>query len=153
MATSRGLLIFSIIIKSIVIGVGTAGILSNFSSGPVALLFFTIQSNLFMVLLTIPFLIEDIVRLTGKPSFLPGWLLIVKYTATFSVTITFLVFTFLLIPSVSPEFLASFNNYSVHAIVPLVAIFDLFFFGRRLSLNRFTCLFALLFPDATSSSS
>ena len=71
------------------------------------------------------FLINEILLLTIKKSFVNQVLLHIKYVATVAITTTFLVFFTMLAPLMGVDYLLSFNNFSLHAIVPILAIIDL----------------------------
>jgi hypothetical protein len=108
--------------------------------------YFTIQSNITILLICAVFLVDEIRQLRGKPSFVTNWLLIVKFVFTVAITVTFLVFFALLAPSMGIGYLLSFGNLSVHFLVPALALLDFFLYDHRLKMNRWQTLFALIMP-------
>ena len=57
------------------------------------LLYYTVQSNIFIILISLIFLIYKILKRK-----IPNWLTIAKFICTVGITVTFLVFTFMLVP-------------------------------------------------------
>ena len=119
---------------------------SKFMAGPTAFLFFTIQSNLTIAGISLVFLISNVLELCGKKGFINNTLLLIKYTFTVAITITFLVFFIALAPLVGKDYLFSFNNMSVHLIVPLLALTDFFVFDSKIRLTKVTCLLGCAMP-------
>lgn len=142
---------FKLGIKIALIIVGIIGISLTLSNGGFmgslsSLLFFTIQSNITIVLITLIFLIADIIELKSGKTFINNQWLIVKFLFTVAITITFLVFFGLLAPTMPISYLASFSNLSVHMIVPLLALIDFFVYDHRIVLKRANPLFGIAMP-------
>ncbi|MBR3674475.1 MAG: hypothetical protein IKN65_09450, partial [Clostridia bacterium] len=92
-----------IIIKTVLVVVGILGIVftaqsSAFMGGGSVFFFFTVQSNIFIIAMALIFLINEIVLLITKKSFVNQTLLFIKYVATVAITVTFLVFFTMLAP-------------------------------------------------------
>lgn len=86
------------------------------------LLYFTIQSNLWIAGISIVFLGFD---LAGKGERkIPNWLYALKFMFTASILLTFVVFSLLLIPLVPPSYLTSPSNLLLHNLTPLLAVAD-----------------------------
>ena len=94
------------------------------------------------------FLVNEIVFLIKKKSFVNQTLLYIKYVATVAITITFLVFFTMLAPLMGVDYLLSFNNFSLHAIVPVLAIIDFFLFDIEINLTYPKSLLATIAPIA-----
>ena len=126
----------SILIKSGIIVVGILGIVltvisSGFMGGRYVFMYFTVQSNITEIIIAAVFLANEL----SSRKFAGQTLLRLKFVFTIAITITFLVFFTMLVPFVSTEYLTSFNNLSLHAIVPLLAIADFFIFDTDISLS------------------
>ena len=133
-------LIIRMLIRGSLIIVGVLGILftflsSSFMGGASVFLFFTVQSNITIILITLVFLINDFLLLFNKKPYVSQFLLILKYIFTIAITITFLVFFTMLAPLLGVDYLLSFNNFSLHAIVPILAIVDFFIFNTDIELS------------------
>ena len=140
-----------VIIKAALIVVGILGIVftaqsSAFMGGVSVFFFFTVQSNIFIIAMALIFLVNEVMVLLKKKSFINQTLLHIKYTATVAITVTFLVFFTMLAPLMGIDYLLSFNNFSLHAIVPILAIVDFFLFDTDIKLTYKTSLFATISP-------
>ena len=140
-----------IIIKSTLVIVGVLGIIftarsSAFMGGGSVFFFFTVQSNIFIIAMALLFLINDIRCLITNKSFANQTLLIIKYVATVAITVTFLVFFTMLAPLMGVDYLLSFNNFSLHAIVPILAIVDFILFDTNIHLTYRNSLLATIAP-------
>ena len=143
--------IIKIVIKAALVTVGTLGIVltaqsTDFMGGGSVFFFFTVQSNIFIMLMALIFLVNEVAVLIAKKSFINQVLLHIKYTATVAITITFLVFFTMLAPLMGVDYLLSFKNYSLHAIVPILAIVDFFLFDKDIQLTYKSSLLATIPP-------
>ena len=132
-------LIRILILTSILI-VGVLGIIftaksTDFMGGSVIFNYFTVQSNIFAILMALIFLCNEVILLIFKKSFINQVLLYLKFAATIAVTLTFIVFFTMLAPLVGINYLLSFNNFSLHAIVPILAIVDFILFDIDINLT------------------
>ena len=144
-------LIAKIAIKDALVMVGTLGIIftaqsSAFMGGASVFFFFTVQSNIFIILMALLFLINEVVNLITKKSFINEIFRKVKYVATVAITVTFLVFFTMLAPLMGVDYLLSFNNFSLHAIVPILAIIDFILFDTDIHLTYKNSLIATIAP-------
>ncbi|NLC94112.1 MAG: hypothetical protein GX676_00275 [Bacilli bacterium] len=141
----------SLIIKSLIIIIGLTGIYATVSTGTFMIsfksfLYYTIQSNLAIVLITSIFwYFHYLLYKKGINKINNQWLL-AKFSLTVAITVTFLVFFILLAPTLPKSYLLSYDNFSVHLIVPLLAIIDFFLFDYQLNLSKFKPLVGLLMP-------
>lgn len=143
--------IIKIVIKAVLVVVGVLGIVltaqsTEFMGGGSVFFFFTVQSNIFIMLMALIFLVNEVAVLITKKSFINQVLLHIKYTATVAITITFLVFFTMLTPLMGVDYLLSFKNYSLHAIVPILAIVDFFLFDKDIQLTYKSSLLATIPP-------
>ena len=143
--------ITKILIKAALIIIGVLGIVltalsTAFMGGASVFFFFTVQSNIFIMLMALIFLINEVVVLITNKSFINQTLLHIKYVATIAITITFIVFFTMLAPLMGVDYLLSFNNFSLHAIVPILAIVDFFLFDKDIKLTYKSSLLATISP-------
>jgi len=137
----------SILFKAAIIVIGIVGIIttvisSGFMGGKYVFMYFTVQSNVTEIIISAVFLINE---LCGR-KFVNQTLYMLKFIFTVAITITFLVFFTMLAPLTSFEYLISFNNLSLHLIVPLLAILDFFIFDTGIDLTYPKSLFGLAMP-------
>ena len=143
--------IIRIAILSALAIVGILGIIftaqsSAFMGGASVFFFFTVQSNIFIIAMALIFLVNEIVVLVTNKSFINQTLLHIKYVATVAITVTFLVFFTMLAPLMGVDYLLSFNNFSLHAIVPILAIIDFIIFDTDINLTYSNSLLATIAP-------
>ncbi len=143
--------IIKIAIKAALAIVGILGIVftaqsSAFMGGASVFLFFTVQSNIFIIAMALLFLANEVMLLIAKKSFVNQVLLHIKYVATVAITVTFLVFFTMLAPLMGVDYLLSFNNFSLHAIVPILAIIDFILFDTDIQLTYKKSLIATIAP-------
>ena len=141
--------IIRIAILSALAIVGILGIVftaqsSAFMGGGSVFFFFTVQSNIFIIAMALIFLVNEIVVLVTNKGFINQTLRHIKYVAT--VAITFLVFFTMLAPLMGVDYLLSFNNFSLHAIVPILAIIDFVIFDTDIDLTYSNSLLATIAP-------
>ena len=146
-----GKVIAKIAIKATLVVVGILGIIftaqsSAFMGGASVFFFFTVQSNIFIIAMALVFLINEILLLRSKKSFINQTLLYIKYVATVAITITVIVFFTMLAPLMGIDYLVSFNNLSLHAIVPILAIVDFFLFDTDINLTYPKSLISTIAP-------
>lgn len=145
-------LICGIIVKSIAIIASIYGI-ARTQSGIMTFTYFTNLSNVAIDAILFVFLLLDIKELTngGKRKAKPNLLYIIKFMLTISITLTFLVYMFLLAPTNEAGILNSyFRNYAgsfcVHFITPVLAIADFFLFDYMYQSTPAHALYATIPP-------
>ncbi len=143
--------IIRIAILSALAIVGILGIIftaqsSAFMGGGSVFFFFTVQSNIFIIAISLIFLVNEIVVLVTNKGFINQTLRHIKYVATVAITVTFLVFFTMLAPLMGVDYLLSFNNFSLHAIVPILAIIDFIIFDTDINLTYPNSLLATIAP-------
>ena len=143
--------VLKIAIKATLAIVGILGIIftaqsSAFMGGGSVFFFFTVQSNIFIIGMSLIFLVNDVMYLANKKSFVNQTLFMIKYVATVAITVTFIVFFTMLAPLMGMDYLLSFNNFSLHAIVPILAIIDFILFDTDICLTYKSSLLATIAP-------
>ena len=133
--------IFNIIIFMMVIGASTMMFTGfRFMPGEIILesnklgmfKFFTVDSNLFMGIISLLFAIFEIRLLKGKIDKIPRYMYILKLMATTSVALTFIVVFAYLWPLVGSLYLMILNsNLFFHLLVPVFSIITFVFFERN----------------------
>lgn len=99
--------------------------------------FFTVDSNIFMGLVSFIFIIKEIGIIKGKEKEIPKNLYILKLAATTSVTLTFItVFGYLgFIAEGGVLVLLKNSNLFFHLIIPVVSIITFIFFEKTNKIN------------------
>lgn len=139
--------IISSIIRVIAVAASIYGMCRTISDW-VGFTYFTNLSNIFMDIVLFVFLLWSIVKKDAK---MPNWMYIIKYMATISITLTFLVYLCLLAPTNEGGFLLSYmkngaGSLCVHMVMPLLAIFDFVIFDYRYRSNWLHAIFATIPP-------
>lgn len=111
-----------------------------------AFLYYTIQSNIVIIIISIIFLYLHYLEFKSNKTYTSNSLLVLKFSLTVAITVTFLVFFILLAPTLSTSYLLFFDNFSVHLIVPLLAIIDFFIFDYKIDLSKARPLVGLIMP-------
>lgn len=126
------------ILKILIIALGSIGVgIPIFSKGYnfFSLFYFTNQSNLLVVVVSAIFLYLE----TSGKEIKEGWHKL-RFIATNAISLTFLVFNLILMPSVihsgHSSYLYSANNLLLHNIVPLLMIVDYILYGKKYPLNK-----------------
>lgn len=112
------------------------------------LLYYTIQSNLWVFLLTAIYLVLSVVSLFTGSAISARGLEIARFAVLVGITLTFLVFWILLAPWMEKDYLLSLNNWLVHTLVPLLFIADFFLFNRIAPLGKLEALWSVAMPLA-----
>lgn len=135
----------SIIIKSIAIISALYG-LAKICTTLMSITYFTTLSNVFVIIMLLLFLIKEIFNLKYKK-----YLYIIKFLSTISITLTFLVFLFLLAPTLDTGFINAYlmnsaGSLCLHFITPVLSIIDFLLFDREYKLNKIHALYATIPP-------
>lgn len=139
--------IVSIILKAIIVISATWGVVisasassSSFMGGDTVFMYFTIQSNILIALIC---LIGAILILINRVSN-KVWH-IIKYVGTVSITLTGVVFCFVLAPTMARD-AWSLGNVLTHVIVPLASIIDFFVVSTIMSIRKINVLWVTVPP-------
>ena len=150
-------LIFSIILKSLIIIIGIVGQIVNGGVGDFMkdykYLYYTNISNCWTIAITFLFLIFDIISLIkNQPLKISHIVLSIRFMLVFEILITFSVFTILLAPQLIKtgyiSYLFSLANLCVHIIVPILAIIDWYIYTYNYKPKKFDFLLAIIPPFA-----
>ncbi|HHU07372.1 MAG TPA: Pr6Pr family membrane protein [Clostridiaceae bacterium] len=95
------------------------------------LLYFTIQSNLWIAAIHLYFLMVEVYERRHENFTTPNGVRILKYVLTVSITLTFLVFFFVLVPQLGLFVVQLPGSMLTHFWVPLAAILDYLLFERK----------------------
>ncbi len=143
-------IIFKIlIIVFCLIGVITGACSDTFMSQK-QFLYFTIQSNVCIALVCFVFLIFKMIKIK-KPEFnIPNYMYIIKYIFTVAITLTFIVFSIILTPTMIVKgqgwYLSTIENICLHNLVPILAILDYCFFDFQFKVKKSTFVYGLAMP-------
>ena len=144
--------IISLIFKLIVIIASTFGVALSIlmSSGSLVggasvLMYFTIQSNIWINIVMIAGFILLCMELYKNQSIIPNWFRVTKLVFTVSITITGFVFCVMLAPFLPSAWVPA--NILTHAVVPLFSILDFFLFDWEGDYTFQNSLYATLPPN------
>ena len=139
----------SLILKAVVILAAALGVIlsaaaatSTFMGGKRVFMYFTIQSNLAVVAISL----VGLVLLTGRHRIGTVWQ-IVTFAGTVSITLTGAVFSFVLAPTLGKH-AWNVQNILTHVVVPLASIADFFVTGASFTIRKRNVFFAILPPLA-----
>ena len=144
----------SIVLKSVIIACGLIGLIASFFMTEIGvkneILYFTVQSNIWILGIMIVFLVLESVALVKGKDVIPQWLRLLKFIFTVAIFLTGFVYNFVLFPAslastvnTSPFELDSFF---VHIAVPVLSIVDFILFDYRLKANKWTAFWGLATP-------
>lgn len=138
---------FSIVFDALIIISSGLGIYFTFNHGGFmnngTILYYTIQSNIYILLISLVLLILKVFKKK-----IPNWIYIIKFICTIGIIVTFLIFTFMLIPQMFGgfnEYLLSLSNLTLHFISPLLAVTSFILFDK-IKVNKNTYLYGIIMP-------
>ena len=134
----------SVVILSALIGtwLSYAAGRGSFMGGRQVFMYFTIQSNLLMALLCLAgavFLLQN--------RAVPAWWPVLKLVGTVSITLTGVVFAFVLAPMLG-RFAWNVQNTLTHVVVPIASVLDFFVAGLRARIPKRGVLYVPIPPAA-----
>ena len=141
----------SIIIKIIAIISGLYGLFRTVYSLD-SFTYFTVLSNILIIIVLFIFLLIDIkCYLTKKKRKVNNKLYVVKFFSTISITLTFLVFLFLLAPNFNGGILSAYlwcsgGSLCLHFITPVLAICDFLAFDYNYKEGKYDAYYAIIPP-------
>lgn len=103
----------------------------DFMGGTSMILYFTIQSNLAIAIIAI----INLIYLYKKKEVSERFYLI-KYSATISILLTFMVFNLLLAPSIHPGYLLTPSNIMVHTLTAVFAVIDYLVSDKKINFKN-----------------
>lgn len=133
-----------LVILSAVIGTVISAIAGRetFMGGSSVFMFFTIQSNIAIALIC---LIGAILLFRKKE--IPDFWFVIKFVGTVSITLTGVVFCFVLAPTLG-EAAWNLQNILTHVVVPLLSVIDFFVTGVYSNIKKRSVFFVVLPPLA-----
>ena len=135
------LVLKSILIISVIIGViVSATSESEFMSGNMIFMYFTIQSNILIAIVCLIGLIFLLKNFKANRI----WY-VIKLVSTISITLTGLVFTFMLAPTLGSQ-AWNLANILTHVIVPVSAVFDFFVVGINMYFKKKDVIYVIIPP-------
>jgi hypothetical protein len=146
-------LLGSAILETAALISGMTGVIITMGSGAVSFmssvgfLYFTVQSNIWVLTVFFVFLIMDITELSlGTQSRRPNWLYMLKFVFTVSINLTLAVFFILLAPKMDPDYLVSAGNLTVHFLTPVIAAAHFLLFDIEYEVRRSHCVLCAVPP-------
>lgn len=143
---SKGQKIISIILKIIVVVSSVAGTImsamastESFMGGETVFMYFTIQSNILIALVC---LIGCIMILMNRPCSKVWY--VIKLVATVSITLTGMVFCFVLAPGMANAW--TLSSILLHALVPLLSVIDFFVICNVMKVKKINALWVTVPP-------
>ena len=112
----------------------------SFMGGSRVFMYFTIQSNLLMAVISL----VGLCLLMRKKTVSSKWYL-VKFIGTVSITLTGIVFAFVLAPTLGAQ-AWNFQNTLTHVVVPLGSVIDFFVVGSNIRLPKKSALLVIIPP-------
>lgn len=122
----------------------------GFMGGNSTFLYFTIQSNLWIALLDVVAFVmmargsEALGRMGAEERVAARWYSLAQLIFTVSITLTGVVFCFVLAPTMAPGTAFGLANVLTHVVVPLAAIIDFIVCRRTYTFRRIDVLFPTL---------
>ena len=142
----------SIILTCVLIVSTILGIIFDCISGVgiVAFLYFTVQSNIWIMIISIIYMIYQIKFFKNGLINIPNWIYNFKFMATVAISLTFLIFTFVLAPLIIKDGrideLFSINNFCLHEVTPILSIINFSLFDSNYKFKKNTKFLGLILP-------
>lgn len=149
--------IISVILKLLIFISTTLGILGcvvgvdGFMGGSTLILYFTNQSNIWIALVALILAIIQIVKLKKGTVGFSKSVYLVQQVFTVSISLTCIVYCFVLVPSFLAVDSNLFNPFALtqmllHVVTPLLAIIDFIFSCRGVTFKKVDCLWSAIPP-------
>ena len=148
-------LIFSIVLKSAVVLFVILGLIFAILQSKIdpsqEILYYTIQSNILVGIIFAIFLVFEILSLRkGGADLIPNWLRKAKFVITVAITLTCLVYNFVLFPASlmtdDPTNPVALRSIFTHIVVPILSVTDFFVFDHVMKTSKKTFLLGLITP-------
>lgn len=115
-----------------------------------SLMYYTWQSNFFVLVVSIIMLVFEIRALRGHA--IPHWARVLQFVAVVAIALTYIVFTLMLTPMMfamgQAAYFATPVNLFLHNLVPIFAIVEWLLFGSALAVSKKEVLFSQIPPIA-----
>ncbi len=123
----------ALFIKVIAIIASLYGLIRSYSA-PIFFTYFTVLSNIFILIMLLIFAYKDYVYIAKRRNIkYPNALYVIKFLATISITLTGVVFLTILAPLMPGGFISAYmadgaGSLCLHLVMPLFALIDFLFF-------------------------
>lgn len=113
--------------------------------------YFTNLSNGFVAIVMFIFLIKDVLEYKGKKVKFPNWLYLIKFLSVISISLTGLVYMFILAPFQPGGFIAAYTmmlmgSFALHFLVPVLSVVDFIFFDKDYKPKKIHAIYAIIPP-------
>lgn len=109
-------------------------------------MYYTMQSNLLVIIMFAMLVVKTAKSLKEGTHGFNGWYARFEMICVITILITFIVYWTLLTPTVSPEYLWSFENLAVHGITPLLCLADYMLFTKGGHLKYKDIYYSCIYP-------
>lgn len=147
--------VWELVLNSIVVALVLISIVAQFIGGfSGQLWYFTLQTNIFIMLVAVVIIVVDSMSLKHKTvKFVTSrWFCLIRLLTTFFITITGVVYCFVLAPiSIVVEHLSfwlvfNFTNVFLHICVPIISIVCYLLFGTHGQIKYSDAFYFLIYP-------
>jgi len=147
MMTNKKRNIISLVLKALLATVSLNGVLLSYLQGGSfsgrIFLYFTIQSNIWIGIISIIGFIFLAIDMAYRKTSLRRWFAILEFIFTVSILITGIIFTAVLVPTMGKD-AWSISNILTHLIAPILAVTDFLFNKRHDSLKKSDIFYPLI---------
>lgn len=130
----------------------TYNLFKNGGFHPETFLYYTTQSNLLLMGISLVFATFQYKKIKNNDIKISNYLYITKYVITVAITITFLVFMFVLTPEIIArqdyESLLTLSNFTLHYISPILAIISFLMFDWQIQIKNKHAFLSTITPLA-----
>lgn len=143
--------ILSVSLKSLILIFGVLGVILAFAADDFlmidVLMYFTVQSNIIVVILSGIFLFLELYKIKTKRNLVNQTLLKIKYALTVAITLTLIIFFSIIAPFTPVWFAFNAESIMMHLIVPILTVTDFFLFDFDVKLtNKTAPFYTVIFP-------
>ncbi len=136
-------------LKIIAVIASIYGMCRNFDDS--SFTYFTNLSNVFMDVMLVISIINDIVKAKKEKGIMSNKTYLVKFLATISITLTFLVYMLILAPTYDEGFITAYlyngaGSLCVHFVMPILAIIDFILFDKAYKSENKHVFYAIIPP-------
>ena len=148
---SKNTLLLSIVLKLVIIVFSFIGFALTIYEGItqhtfIKLTYFTILSNIFILISTFAFLISSIARYFNHYIYASRIFFILRFCALIAITITGFLFDFILVPVGGISLLSSLDSVCFHVIVPFFSVVDFLLTNTVYKIRLKDLFLSLIYP-------
>lgn len=118
----------------------------EFMGNGTALNFYTLQSNLWVLILEMILLVETVIEDVKKISIIRSKMVVLKFVMTVAISLTFIVYWCMLAPYVGQKNILALSNILLHAVSPILMFIDFIMFDREYSFEKKNIWLAIIPP-------